>query len=89
MKRIAEAKVVAEVEEQWRVAAVVKVQAMEAEIHCVTEQKLVVVAVVRHREVLEDVAKVETMMEEVETEQGGGSLLKQKGQAEGEWVACN
>ena len=82
VKRVSEAKVAAE--EWWRVVAVTKVQAMEAEVHCIAKEKL---AVARQRAILEEEAKCKAKakaQEGVEVEQGGGLLRKQKGQAEGE-----
>ena len=72
-------------EEQWRAMAMAKVQAVEAEVHQVME-KLVAVAAARCRAVL---AMVEAVAEEAGMEPDGGSLLKQKGWAEGEWRMCN
>ena len=67
-------------EEEWRRGV-----AVVAEAWWITEEKTV--AAVRQRAILEVEAKHKAKAEEMEVEKGSGSLLKQKQQVEGKWVA--
>ena len=79
-RRVEEEQRKVELEEQWRLMV------EEAEGRRVMEEELVVVAAARHGAVL---AAAETAAKEAGTEQDGGLPSKQKGQAEGEWLACD
>ena len=66
--------------------ATVKVWAEEAKAHQIMEEELAAAAAARCRAIL---ATAETVAEEAGMEQDSGSPSKQKGQADGERLACD
>ena len=85
-RQVEEEQRVAELEEQQKAMAMVKVQAKEAAVHQIVEEKVAAEAAARCKAVL---AVVETAVEVVETEDAVSLPANQKGWAEGEWLACN